>query len=457
MCKPKLETPCLFPLLLCADIGTSSLKTALIDTSGSLHAHARIPYGDEQGVKPNCLEAPNSWRKAFFSALEQLASQAPGQKADALIISGNGPTLVPVTKDGKSLRPLHWYDPAAPLEGIVSFFLPKVKAFMENYPGLFAETRIFLSPQEWLSWKLGAGMVTVLPHGGYENYYWNDEQCIALGIGRDRFPPFVMIGAQIGKLGAYPEIDSSLLLPGTPIIAGASDFIMALIGTGVLNPGMVCDRTGSSEGINLCVSSDELTQRLMQKPRSAEGLRVLPHAAPGLWNLGALIRESGKLLADYRTATAAGKPYHELIADFLGSKTEDAYRAGGRKVLESMGRAFLKAIQDLQAPGFTVGEMILSGGQSRDPLWNQYKANISGRILKIPEITDAELAGNAVLGAAALEGGDINGDLIKKKAAAMIRITKSYYPEGNLRPSGSAEYPEGNLRPSGSADKLHGL
>jgi sugar (pentulose or hexulose) kinase len=148
-----------------------------------------------------------------------------------------------------------------------------------------------------------------------------------------------------------------------------------------------------------------------------------------LWNLGAVIRESGKLQADYRTASLSDKSYDEMVNDFLGSETEDAYRAGGRKVLESMGRSFLKAINDLEAPGFTVGEMILSGGQSRDPLWNQYKANISGRILRIPEITDAELAGNAVLGAAALDGGTINGALLKKKAAAMIRIAKSYLPE----------------------------
>jgi xylulokinase len=276
---------------------------------------------------------------------------------------------------------------------------------------------------------LGADMVTVLPHGGFAKYYWDAEQCGAVGISEKYFPPFVIMGEIIGKLdlsralaagmtnGAASFAGSPLLNPGMPIAAGASDFIMALIGTGCLKPGMVCDRTGSSEGVNLCAENP---------PPAAAGLRVLPHAVEGLWNIGAIIGESGKLLADYRIAGGRPlAPYGDLVREALGPNPN----AEIRQVLETMGRSFLKALADVEAAGFTVEELVLSGGQSRDPLWNQYKANLSGRILRIPEITDAELAGNAILGAAALEGRHINGAVLREKAAAMVRIAKSYSPE----------------------------
>ncbi|MDR2663167.1 MAG: hypothetical protein LBC31_09250, partial [Treponema sp.] len=87
---------------------------------------------------------------------------------------------------------------------------------------------------------------------------------------------------------------------------------------------------------------------------------------------------------------------------------------------------FLGSLEKLERAGFRTGELVLSGGQCEDPLWNQYKADISGRILKVPEIADAELAGDAVLGAAALEGGSI-------RERSMIRIRHVYYPRNPRR------------------------
>jgi xylulokinase len=432
------------PLLFCADIGTSSLKAALIDTAGVQRCRVRIPYVTDGEPGAAC------WLDAFFAAAERLAGETsvpsdsavgetsvpsvsaggeisvPSDSAvgetsvlsvSAVIISGNGPTLVPVTKTGGVLRPLYWYD--AGLEtGGRSFFLPKVRSFMERDPGGFARTERFFSPQEWLFWKLGGRPVTVLPHPGYEDYYWNGEECHALGIDRDLFPPFVNMGDCVGTLDYGPEAIPSekvlaLLPPGIPLVAGAADFIMALVGTGVSRRGMACDRTGSSEGINLCVTGKDL-ERL---PEGKTGLRVLPHAFEGLWNLGAVTGESGRLLDRFRTESGrTGTPYTALV--------EEIFRTPGHPgmgVLEKMGNLFLASLEKLEKAGFRTGELVLSGGQCEDPLWNQYKADISGRILKVPEIAEAELAGNAVLGAAALEGGSI-------RERPMIRIRRMYYP-----------------------------
>ncbi|MDR0600412.1 MAG: sugar kinase [Treponema sp.] len=412
-------------LFLCADLGTTSLKAALIDSGGRIHSHARIPYRDPPvSAGPGPLAA-SSWLAAFAAALDSLVPP-DDTPPSALIISGGGPTLVPVDAAGESLRPLHWFEGPPPLEGAASLFLPKVKAFMENAPGEFAKTRLFFSPQEWLSWKLGAEPVTVLPHKGYEPYYWDGEQREKLGIRGDLFPPYVTMGAVIGELKFPAELApagharrAGFLPAGVPIVAGPPDFIAALIGTGALAPGRACDRTGSSEGINLCAAERPALDPAEPAPGEPGRPRVLPHAVEGLWNLGMVIDRSGKLLDDYLAAAGLNRrPCGELINEFLASPSHP-----GKKILETMGRSFCRALDDLAAWGFPAGELVLSGGQSRTPRWNQYKADISGRVLHAPEVADAELAGNAVLGAAALEGGGV-----AETAAKMIRVKESYYP-----------------------------
>jgi xylulokinase len=443
-------------LLCCVDIGSSSLKAALIDLSGASWGEVRVPYGGE--------ETPRKWLWAFYAALEALGSTGAG-KASALIISGNGPTLVPVIEGEdsgnlESLSPVYWYDgplrlpePARPGSGRAgkvpvrspSLFLAKAAQFRRANPAGFQRLHRFFSPQEWLAWRLGAEEVTVIPHRGYETYYWDEEQCQALGLKLSFFPPFVGMGKPIGRLSFRddpadnPGADNrrhpaDLLPPGIPLIAAASDFIMALIGTNTLESGRACDRTGSSEGINLCTA---------ERPSGEyPKLRILPGAVEGSWNLGVVIPRSGRCFDEYRRAAGLEeRSPRELIAEIL----DDPFHPG-RPVLEGMGRAFLGALGDLEAAGM-VRELVLSGGQAGDPRWNQYKADLSGRILYIPAIIDAELAGNAVLGALALEelsgteardgvdgggkapGSSPFGERLRARASSMIRTVRSYSPK----------------------------
>jgi xylulokinase len=346
------------------------------------------------------------------------------------VISGNGPTLVPITKDGSSLAPIFWFDDSAPpfsknMPGILpeykSFFLPKVKAFAEKRQVDYERTDFFLSPQEWLSWRLGASPVPVIPHAAYEPYYWDSEQCEAFGLHWHKFTPLQKMGSVIGKTKSGISPLNSEGVPGVPLAAAGPDFIMALIGTGVLEPGMCCDRTGSSEGINVC---------LAEKPGGEFfNLRILPHAVEGFWNAGAVIPRSGKQFDDFLAAfssSMSGLTTDEILERLiLGSPLDGVSQAdrSGRTVLEKMAGELSAAIRSLEIARFPVGELVLSGGQAKNPLWNQYKADMTGRIFLEPEIIDAELGGDAVLGALILKGGSL-----KERAAEMIRIKKRYTP-----------------------------
>jgi xylulokinase len=234
---------------------------------------------------------------------------------------------------------------------------------------------------------------------------------------------------------------------GIPIIAGGADFIMALIGTGAVEPGMVCDRAGTSEGINLCA---------VGIPRLSGELRVLPHVNPDYRNVSVIIPSSGRLFEWYRTLTGQERrPYDDTLAELIpgtGALAPGALffpentpiligRSGlfsrvelGQAVLLSLGFSVTAAVDTLGRNGFPVAELRLSGGQSKSRRWNQLKADLTGLSLLVPELRDGELGGDAVLGTMALgEAADL-----REGIARIVHIQERYIPD----PEAAAVYRE---------------
>jgi xylulokinase len=450
------------PVVLCADIGTSSLKAALIDLEGRALAFDREVYPPDRFAQGRICGS--DWEAALSLAVKRLMA-VKEVKPSAICISGNGPTLVPVTFDGESLPPLHWYDRKcisldlgksgetghrellAALPQPKSFFLPHAGWFLQHQSEEYEKTRYLFSAQEWLSFKLGAEPVTTLPAAAYIPYYWEEDQCAALGFEQGKFPPFVKLGSIAGRVS--PKAGERYGLPqGIPIVAGGTDFIMALLGVGAIEPGMVCDRAGTSEGINVCSAA----------PIQSKELRVLPHLKPGFWNISGVISSSGGLFEWYRTLTGQEtRSYEETLAELInpdGTLPRDKSvffpqsgfhapgypdmlfssgllgdgmmsRAGlGRGVLEALGFMARGVLDTLARYGFPVTEMRVSGGQGRNALWNQLKADITGCTLLIPEMSDGELVGDAALAAIAL--GELSG--LAQAVERMIRIKHRYIP-----------------------------
>ncbi|MHC6203618.1 xylulokinase [Breznakiellaceae bacterium SP9] len=436
------------PNLLSVDIGTTALKLALISLDGKLEAFAREPYLDLTSV------SAVDWESAFQRALCTIRASVGPIKPASLCISGNGPTLVPLTFSNESLSPLHWYDKkAAPLPNAPSFFLPYAARFKEERPAEYDKVRFFLSPPEWFSARLGAEPAAFIPADAYRPFYWDTAQLTRYQLAAEKFPPFVPMGTIIGTV---TEAAASLfgIAACTPIVAGSSDFIAALIGTGTIEEQFVCCRAGSSEGINVCCSQERVQNC------SAPELRVLPHAIEGLWNIGAVLPASGLLFDGYRNLTGQGKTAYDtlmseliteaawtkpLTAAFFPSSSHGAalFSDGpllperlvlGRAVLEAIGFQVRGVLQRLSQRGFPVYELRCSGGQCKSPLWNQLKAELCATSLLIPQIEDGELCGSAILAALGLD--EIAS--ITEGALRMVHIKRRFEPQTHLQ----AQYAE---------------
>lgn len=261
----------------------------------------------------------------------------------------------------------------------------------------------------------------VTPHKEFLPYIWDDESLDLMGLKRSAFPGIVEMGTICGSVRNNSLLKTSLK-PGTPVVACGSDFMASLIGTGTVYPGRICDRAGTSEGINYCspVSSGN------------PHLRELPHAVEGLLNVSAILSSTGSLFEWYRHLTGQESFRYDETMDgvkntspeqerpvffpnlkqgflwefsngmFTGLDPEQGKFELGRAVMEAIGFAVRKSLETFDSLDLPVEEIRISGGQGKSRVWNQMKADITGKRILIPEIEDAELLGDACLAAVAL-------------------------------------------------------
>lgn len=423
--------------VLCADIGTSSVKAALVDSTGTVAAYARVrfnaaphaPRRDCAADAPLLLDG-NEWLGSLALAARELVRISPGTRIEAVCVSGNGPTVA--TDTG---RVLPWNAPATDgaeqeirrqLDGTParkSLFVPRLMLFRELFPAEWNSASLVMSGPEYLLWRLTGNAVTVLPEERFKEAYWTDGALRAAGLPAEKIPPFVLPGRQIGKIGG--EAAAALAIQaGIPVFSGAPDFVVALIGTGTLEPGTICDRAGSSEGLNLCLSVPP--EGLPGIAGEMPGIRFLPSVMPGLHNASVLIPDSGSRFGALKQEIAPETDYAEFVAALLENPPlSRRARAMMDETAGLVGEAFgrLARISELSGNG-TPRRMRTTGGQARNAPWLQHKADMTGIPIEVTACPDAELVGDAVL---ALVGTGRFGSVLEG-AKALVKVARVFSP-----------------------------
>jgi xylulokinase len=424
---------------LCIDIGTSSIKGGIIDGRGAMHRWKRFPLKNTEtaGVGSTGPLSVISIVKKLISSL------APLDDIHGVSISGNGPTLVPVDSSNNPVAStLLWNDGnKIGFPGQPSYYLPKARWFMKNNPESYAKTRHFLSYEALVNRALTGEAAFVIPSPSFAQYLWTDDSISAFGLSAGLFPPLVITGSRIGAINLSGSLEFGLPL-GVPVFGGGLDFIMSLLGTAAVRAGRTCDRAGTSEGINYC--SDTAVD--------SPGLLALPHAIPGLYNVAGILPFTGLAFEWFRSfsgsddytsmlesisavghlpngpfffpSLAAKAPWKFTKSAFWGLDPDHGYAEMGRAVVESIGFAVREKIDELEQNGCVVEELLVSGGQALSKVWNQMKADITGKRVQIPRIVDAELTGNS---AAAMTGLGAFPDLIDA-AESLVSFTGTYEP-----------------------------
>ncbi len=432
---------------LCLDFGTSSLKVGCVTSRGELLSFSRVHLiRSDSDI--------TSWpaERWLESVRTVIASGIPLSGCVGIVVSGNGPTLVPVDAVGSPVHPvLLWLDgrdERVADEGR-SFFLPKARWLKIHRPEQYKNTRRFLGCPEYVIHALTGRAVAISPTEAFDEFIWTPQEIRAHGLEADLFPEIVRPGGFIGPVCA--EAARVFGIPaGVPVIAGGPDFLMSLVGTATVDPGTVCDRAGTSEGINYCTDVNVADDRL----------RTLPHIVPGLFNVAGILSSTGRLFEWFRQISGQTHVSYDTIvanAAAISGATQlpqffPALHRGaswefsrgmfielgaghgpaemGRAVIESIGYAVREAVEILEENGCTADRITVCGGQAKNRVWNQMKADIVGRVLEVPEIEDAELLGDACAGLVAIG----RYPDLASAARAVYRPKHRFYPvEANNR------------------------
>lgn len=398
-------------IILTVDIGTSSLKAALIDIAGNVIAHTRCRF-------PQKIRTGQDWIDSFTQALEILK---PSKDLAAVVVSGNGPTLISVKADDSSGELLLWNDPVGETGNSdrqgdsPSLFIPRIRAYRSLFPASYEGARWLFSGPEYLMYCLTGNPVTILPDSRFEKAYWTPKDLADNSIDPSILPPFVLPASKTGFTNSrFPGLSA-----GIPVIAGGPDFIVAIIGTATLESGRGCDRAGTSEGLNLCVPS------AFRHPE----IRTLPSVIEDLWNASYLLSETGAKFHTYRKESGQTlKSYPDIMTEIEQSPIFPA--AGkelhpGRKIVEEIAFSVRKGIEVLFKATGVSPVYYLSGGQARNEIWNQMKADITGSVFAVTATPDGELMGDAALGCTAI--GEYGS--IREAAASMVRVNRFYEPD----------------------------
>ncbi|RIK47563.1 MAG: carbohydrate kinase [Chloroflexi bacterium] len=446
--------------LVGVDVGTTSVKAVLFDTQGTVLAEAGQEYPTTY-PQPNWAEQdPDDWWRATCATLQQIFanSRFDARRVAAVGVSCQAPSMVAVDAAGRPLAPaMIWMDRRSEPEcawlrehvgqaaitringGRIDpyYMAPKLLWFKAHRPELYRATHQVLQANGYIVYRLCGVFSMDRSHGPITLAFdsrrgdWSGLLLDAMGLERAKLPAIYPCSAVVGQVSRTAAAACGLA-PGTPVVAGLTDGTAASLEAGLVCVGDAVEMTGQSTVLLIC--SDQ--------PYLGDELIPLGHAIPGLHLVvGALVASGGALrwfrdqLGDAERAAAAQQgldPFDLLTASaaasppganrliflpylfgerspiwdsdargvFLGLTLATAKPDLIRAILEGAAFGLRHNMEAAARAGFPLAALACVGGGARSALWNQIKADVLGRPIRLPAAATGAPLGDAIVAAA---------------------------------------------------------
>ena len=266
------------------DIGSSSIKAALVETSTG----KSIAVISEPAVEMEMLAVQNGWAEQnpddwwlhICNATKRLLQEnkIKSEEITGVGISYQMHGLVVVDKDGKPLRKsIIWCDSRAVeigqqafdeigndkcaeqlLNSPANFTASKLKWVKENEPEIYSKIHKFMLPGDYIAYKLSGEIcstISGLSEGIFWNFQKNDIADVLLthyGIDQSLVPETKDTFSIQGKVSQKGAAESGLVV-GTSILYRAGDQPNNALSLNVFNPGEVA-ATGGTSGVVYAVT-----------------------------------------------------------------------------------------------------------------------------------------------------------------------------------------------------------
>ena len=427
------------------DLGTQSVKVAVVDPGGDVVSSAVRPYAVDS-VRPGWAETdPQAWLTAALDAAREALAGADAPP-DAIGMSGQMHGVVLCEADGTPVRPaITWADTrsaaearriaetlgdaelarlgSAPFPGFAGVTLAWIAA---HEPEALTRARWALQAKDWLRMQLTGEVATDPSDASGTLLYdlvagaWSPAAMQACGVRPDLLAPVI---ASDAIAGTVTRMDSPLV--GLPVATGGADAACGIHGLG-LGPGAGALALGTGAQLSSVIASPDPDVTLRTHTFAAVGpigsayYRLAAVQSGGLaleraltW-LGASVDDAQAALASGIRADdpiflpfVAGErsPYLDpgLRASWQGLSLATTREAMLRSVLEGMAYAVAAAYAAIVESGASPAAPLTTlGGGSRDAAYVALLADALGIALRPSSVADATVVGATRLAMSAL-------------------------------------------------------
>lgn len=443
------------------DVGTTAIKTCLFDEKLQVLAQCTDEYDLLTANGLVELDSDVYWR-TICRAVEKLGKQTSLDGVKTISITTQGETMIPVDRDGKALcNAIVWLDGRAEEQakkilekyslrelydrtGIsdMNGFVPLAKLMWlkEHAQDVYQTAYKVLLLEDFLIMKLTGKFVTEsalqASTGWYDNhtdrYLENILQTLELNA--DLLPEILDCGKIVAPI--LPDVAQKLGLPAdVQIVSGAMDQTAAAVGGGGLKDGIITATIGTALVLTVIVPEDLYLEEpvIYYRGVKAGQFFLLPLCnAAGIvfkWLKDTTFQKEaeqcktdGQDIYDYLCNLAkdapAGANGLTVLPYFNGSIQPTVLpQAKGvffgltlntskgelvRAVLEGIAYMFRENIDMLKQLGVDIKQIHFFGGGSKNPIWNQIIADVTGVELVLLEQKECASVGAAMLAAVAI-------------------------------------------------------
>lgn len=463
--------------ILAIDLGSTQMKLMIMDERGNTVLTVSEKYATRTTNDGGVEQDPESWERALHNGILRLQERIGLKKIEVLSFSGHMSGVVLLGCDGSVLHPCillsdsRCQEQSERLsEGLGeavkgktgnpinnAFSLPKLCWLLEQRPLLFQKAKVWLSPKDYLRFRLTGKCVT-----DYTDAYnslcvdpvtldWERETIKDCGLSESLFPPVCSPFDIIGTVTT--EGSERFGLPeGIPVACGGADMACAALGMGLSDSGDAALTLGT------CATFLSMVPEV--DPAYYGQVTFHPHVTRGkMYALGShfnggaavnwlLARLSEKETVDYERVAELSEAARKippgsnglLTIPFLSGSGSPRFCASdrqhmiGMKISTTRGEIFRSQLEGVTynlRQSFLIFQrmaklrtLTLAGGGIHVGLWPELIADIFGIPAAIAGETDVSTAGAALIGGKAA---GIFGDA-EQAARERMQIVETKYP-----------------------------
>ena len=433
--------------LMGIDLGTSSLKTIIIDENGTVMAQSARAYQFASPHGGYAEHDPGEWWQACCETVRDTlaALGKPASEVKGVSFSGQMHGAVLLDKDYRVIRPaiLHCdARSAAQVEQIkdalgmdrvrelimnpvyTGFLLPSLMWVRDNEPENYARVKYAFLPKDYLKFRMTGEVSSDYSDASatlaydIRNNCWSKEILEAVKVPMDFFPKCYGTAEAAGTVCEAASRETGLATT-TVVSAGGGDQVMQGIGNGITEVGGASSNIGTSGQVSFQSDVPILNPALStntfcgyKKGRWITMGAIMNAGLSFKWFNSLFEKTDYNLINEQVAKVKPGSggvvflPYlngertphvnPNLSGMFLGVNLNTGRAEMSRAVMEGVAFALNQCIEVCGNLGLRAKSMVASGGGARSAPWLQIQADIFGIPLKVADTEEQAGLGSAI-------------------------------------------------------------